>query len=99
MARSRPACRTPGRLHRTRRARFDAGPRDARGLPGRISTDGGGSVRNTMNFGVRNELRAHTRRQMEKKAERMDAAIALVCLALVAAFAVAQYLDQAGAFK
>lgn len=56
-------------------------------------------MKNTMNFGIRNELRAHTRRQMEKKAERMYAAIALVCLTLIAVFAVAQYLDQAGAFK
>ena len=52
-----------------------------------------------MNFGVRNELRAHTKRQPEKKAERMNAAIALVCLALIAVFAVAQYLDQTGVLK
>ena len=51
------------------------------------------------NFGVRNELRAHIQSQLEKKAERMNAAIALVCLALIAVFAVAQYLDQSGVFK
>lgn len=56
-------------------------------------------MRNTINFGVRNELRAYTQLQLEKKAERMDAAIALVCMVLIAVFAVAQYLDQAGAIK
>ena len=44
-------------------------------------------------FGIRNELRAHTERELAKKAARNDAIVAAICIALLAVYAVAQYLD------
>jgi hypothetical protein len=49
-------------------------------------------------FGIRNELKAHAARGRAEKAERADAIVAAVSLFVVAVYAVAAYLDQAGAF-
>lgn len=50
-------------------------------------------------FGIRNELKAHTERELAKKASRADAIVAAVILFVLAVYAVAAYIDQTGAFK
>ena len=48
-----------------------------------------------MSFGAQNELRAHTQREQEEEAARMDAYIGIICLIVLAVYAVAAYLDGA----
>lgn len=49
-----------------------------------------------MSFGIRNELKAHTQRELAKKASRNDAIVAVICVVVFAVYAVATYLDQPG---
>ncbi|MEQ1663209.1 MAG: hypothetical protein ABL877_10995 [Thiobacillus sp.] len=50
-------------------------------------------------FGIRNELKAHTQRELAKKAARINTVVAVVFLLVVTAYGVATYIDQSGAFK
>lgn len=48
-----------------------------------------------MNFGFQNELEANTQEELAKEAAHMDAYIGIVCLIVLAVYAVAAYLDGA----
>lgn len=50
-------------------------------------------------FGIRNELRAQEQQELAKEAARADAIVVAVMLIIVAAYSLAAYLDQIGAFK
>lgn len=47
-------------------------------------------------FGIRNELKAYAERERAEKAGRADAIVAFVVLLIVAAYALADYLNQPG---
>lgn len=46
-----------------------------------------------MNFGFQNELEANTQEELATKAARMDAYIGIICLIVLAVYAVAAHLD------
>lgn len=49
------------------------------------------------NFGVRNELKAHAQRELEKEAARMDAVIAIVAVAMLLGYAIGSWVFAGGA--